>query len=186
MVIRDKRRLDPDSGEVRPPAATDPAPEVQEGQVVPSREDELLSDLQRVTAEYANYRKRVERDRVAVVELATAGLLEALLPLLDSIELARQHGDLDGAFKGVGEGLEQVADKYGLVRYGARGDVFDPAVHHALVQAPDDPDASVTVVAEVLQPGWRLKSGRVVRPAGVAVADPGGPAEVADVPAEEQ
>ena len=186
VVIRDKRRLDPDSGEVRSTEPADVEPEVLEGQAISSREDELLSDLQRVTAEYANYRKRVERDRVAMVELATAGLLESLLPLLDSIELARQHGDLDGAFKGVGEGLEQVADKYGLVRYGAKGDVFDPSVHHALVQAPADPEASVTVVAEVLQPGWRLKAGRVLRPAGVAVADPGAPAEVVDVPVEEQ
>jgi molecular chaperone GrpE len=183
VVIRDKRRLDPETGELRTDVPAEP--EAPAAQAVPSREDELLGDLQRVTAEYANYRKRVDRDRITMVETATVGLLENLLPLLDSIELARQHGDLEGAFKGVGESLEQLADRHGLERYGAQGDVFDPSVHHALVQAPEDPQATVTVVAEVLQPGWRLRSGRVLRPAGVAVSDPGAPAEKPDVPAQE-
>jgi molecular chaperone GrpE len=183
VVIRDKRRLDPETGELRTDVPAEP--EAPAAQAVPSREDELLGDLQRVTAEYANYRKRVDRDRITMVETATVGLLENLLPLLDSIELARQHGDLEGAFKGVGESLEQLADRHGLERYGAQGDVFDPSVHHALVQAPEDPQATVTVVAEVLQPGWRLRSGRVLRPAGVAVSDPGAPAEQPDVPAQE-
>jgi molecular chaperone GrpE len=183
VVIRDKRRLDPETGELRTGVPAEP--EAPAAQAVPSREDELLGDLQRVTAEYANYRKRVDRDRITMVETATVGLLENLLPLLDSIELARQHGDLEGAFKGVGESLEQLADRHGLERYGAQGDVFDPSVHHALVQAPEDPQATVTVVAEVLQPGWRLRSGRVLRPAGVAVSDPGAPAEQPDVPAQE-
>ena len=180
VVIRDKRRLDPESGEVREPAS----PAQQEVPVGPTREEELLADLQRVSAEYANYRKRVDRDRVTVVEMATAGLLESLLPLLDSIDLARQHGDLDGAFKGVGEGLEQLAERQGLERYGEKGDAFDPSVHHALTQAPEDPTATVAVVAEVLQPGWRLRSGRVLRPAGVAVAEPGAAGQMSDVPGE--
>jgi molecular chaperone GrpE len=181
VVIRDKRRLDPDTGAVRPDTG-EARPDLPteagspEPQAIPAREDELLADLQRVTAEYANYRKRVDRDRMSMVEMATAGVLESLLPLLDGIELARQHGDLDGAFKGVGEGLEQVAERYGLERLGAPGEPFDPAVHHALVHAPEDPLATVAVVAEVLQPGWRLRSGRVLRPAGVAVSDPGAPA----------
>ena len=137
---------------------------------------ELTADLQRLSAEYANYRKRVERDRVLVLEMATAGFLEGLLPLLDSIELARQHGDLEGAFKGVGEGLEQLSERHGLERFGVEGDAFDPAIHNALMQAPEDPAAQVATVAQVLQPGWRLRTGRVLRPAGVAVADPGSPA----------
>jgi molecular chaperone GrpE len=170
-VVTDKRRLDPETGEVRPEAAT---PETPAPQAVSAREAELLSDLQRVTAEYANYRRRVDRDRAAVVEHATLALLESLLPLLDAVELARQHGDLEGPFKAVGEGLEQVADRHGLQRVGAKGDPFDPAVHHALVHAPEDPDVDFPVVAEVLQPGWRLSSGRVLRPAGVVVAEPAG------------
>ncbi len=191
VVIRDKRRLDPESGEVRTPepvlegeiedeveaAVTEP--------VVPDADPvaELTLDLQRISAEYANYRKRVERDRVAMVEVATAGVLEALLPLLDNVELARQHGDLDGAFKGVGEGLEQVGERFGLERLGAKGEPFDPAVHHALVQAAPDDSATEARVAEVLQPGWRLRSGRVLRPAGVAVSEPGSPADAVPPPA---
>ena len=166
IVVTDKRRVNADGDVPLEPEA--PAP-----QAVPDREAELLNDLQRVTAEYANYRKRVDRDRVAVVEMAVGGVLEGLLPLLDSVELARVHGDLEGAFKGVGEGLEQLADRHGLERYGAPGDAFDPAVHDALMQAPEDPTATVATVAQVLQPGWRLTSGRVLRHASVAVAEPG-------------
>ena len=181
ITVHDKRRLDPETGEVRPEAQAGAAQaaETPEPQGNP-REAELLADLQRVTAEYANYRRRVDRDRAAVVEHATLGLLESLLPVLDSIELARQHGDLEGPFKAVGEALEQVAEKQGLQRVGAKGDPFDPTVHHALVHAPEDPTVDFPVVAEVLQPGWRLTSGRVLRPAGVVVAEPAGSA--ADVP----
>lgn len=168
IVVHDKRKVDPTTGEVRQePAAPSDKPQAT------SREDELLADLQRVTAEYANYRKRVDRDRAEVVEHATIKLLESLLPVLDAIELARQHGDLEGAFKGVGESLEQIAERQGLQRVGKKGDPFDPVIHHALIAAPEDPDVDFPVVADVLQPGWRLASGRVLRPAGVAVAEPG-------------
>ena len=184
IVVTDKRRLDPETGEVRPEAAAAAEAEAPEPQVVSAREDELLADLQRVSAEYANYRRRVDRDRASVVEHATLGLLESLLPLLDAVELARQHGDLEGPFKSVGEGLEQVAERQGLQRVGAKGDPFDPAVHHALVHAPEDPDVDFPVVAEVLQPGWRLATGRVLRPAGVVVAEPA--AAASDVPDQEQ
>lgn len=182
ITVHDKRRLDPETGEVRPEVAAAAAAESPEVQGT-SREEELLKDLQRVTAEYANYRRRVDRDRASVVEHATLGLLESLLPLLDSIELARKHGDLDGPFKAVGEGLEAVAERQGLQRVGAKGDPFDPAVHHALVHSPEDPDVDFPVVAEVLQPGWRLSSGRVLRPAGVVVAEPASaPSAVPDAP----
>jgi molecular chaperone GrpE len=176
IVITDKRRIHPEAEEVREAPAEPPAEGDALADDLAAVQAELTADLQRLTAEYANYRKRVDRDRVAVVEMATAGLLEAMLPLLDNVELARQHGDLEGAFKGVGEGLEQLAGKHGLERFGVKGDVFDPAVHHALVQAPPDETATETTVAEVLQPGWRMRSGRVLRPAGVAVSEPGAPA----------
>jgi molecular chaperone GrpE len=173
IVVHDKRRLDPETGQVRPDAtASGQAPPPDAAPSGTQREQELLADLQRVTAEYANYRRRVDRDRASVVEHATLGLLESLLPVLDSIELARQHGDLEGPFKAVGEALDQVAERQGLQRLGAKGDPFDPAVHHALVHAPEAADVDFPVVAEVLQPGWRLASGRVLRPAGVVVADP--------------
>lgn len=171
IVVHDKRRLDPETGEVRHPAEAPAGVDMPEAQGI-SREDELLADLQRVTAEYANYRRRVDRDRATDKEHATLALLEQLLPLLDAVDLARQHGDLEGPFKAVGEGLEQVAERQGLQRVGAKGDPFDPTVHHALVHAPEDPDVDFPVVAEVLQPGWRLGSGRVLRPAGVVVAEP--------------
>lgn len=176
VVVRDKRRLDPESGELREPAApaqeqpaadsADPAPE-------PDRVAELTADLQRVSAEYANYRKRVDRDRVAVVEMATAGLLSNLLPVLDDIDRARDHGDLTGPFAAVAESLTQVTSKLGLEQFGEQGEPFDPSVHEALMQAEPDPSASVPVCAAVLQPGYRLSGGRVLRPARVSVAEPG-------------
>ena len=187
VVVRDKRRLDPESGAVREPA-TAAAPEWQTAAAAPEaapadgageqsaacdRVAELTADLQRLSAEYANYRKRVERDRVAVVEMATAGLLAGLLPVLDDVERARSHGDLQGAFLAVGEALEALTAKLGLERFGAPGEPFDPTVHEALMQAEEDPTASVPVCAAVLQPGYRLSGGRVLRPARVSVAEPG-------------
>ena len=186
VVVRDKRRLDPESGELREPApapeATSPATEApaaspdgaDAGEVAgePDRVAELTADLQRVSAEYANYRKRVERDRVAVVEMATAGLLNGLLPVLDDIDRARQHGDLTGAFAAVAEQLEQLTSKLGLEQFGEEGEPFDPAVHEALMQAEPDPEATVATCAAVLQKGYRLSGGRVLRPARVSVAEP--------------
>ncbi len=188
VIVRDKRRLDPLSGQLREPATPAGAPAAAEpvgrdpewDAVAAMKSDldrltgELTGDLQRVTAEYANYRKRVERDRVAVVEMATAGLLAQLLPVLDDIERARTHGDLTGGFKGVGEQLEGLTSKLGLERYGEAGEPFDPHLHEAVMQAAPDPSATVPVCATVLQPGFRV-GGRVLRPARVAVADPAGP-----------
>jgi molecular chaperone GrpE len=183
VVVRDKRRIDPVSGEARiveGSTAIDQESEEQLGDELTADLDrvaaELTADLQRVQAEYANYRKRVDRDRALVVEMATAGLLTELLPLLDDVERARQHGDLDGAFKSVGEGIEAVAEKLGLQRFGDVGEPFDPAVHEALMQAEPTTDSDVAVCAQVLQPGYRLASGRVLRPARVAVAEPAAPA----------
>jgi molecular chaperone GrpE len=188
VVIRDKRRLDPESGQVRVPAADagPPAP-AEAAQPSPDggaaeqdqRVVELTADLQRVHAEYANYRKRVERDRVAVVEMATAGLLSGLLPVLDDVDRARQHGDLNGGFAAVGEALEALTAKLGLERFGEVGEPFDPSVHEALMQAEPDPTATVAVCAAVLSPGYRLSGGRVLRPARVSVAEPGATADAA-------
>ncbi len=188
VVVRDKRRLDPESGALREPAATEPsvppaaAPAV-EGAAAdveqPDRVAELTADLQRLSAEYANYRKRVERDRVAVVEMATAGLLAGLLPVLDDVDRARQHGDLTGGFQAVGEALEALTAKLGLERFGEAGEAFDPSVHEALMQAEPDPTATVAVCAAVFSPGYRMSGGRVLRPARVSVAEPGAVADPA-------
>ncbi|MBK5306315.1 MAG: nucleotide exchange factor GrpE [Frankiaceae bacterium] len=183
VVVRDKRRIDPVSGEVREAHIVDGSVAVDEraeeeaaGDALAADLDrvavELTADLQRVQAEYANYRKRVDRDRALVVEMATAGLLAELLPLLDAVERARQHGDLDGAFKSVGEGIEAVATKHRLERFGEVGEPFDPAIHEALMTAEPTADSEVAVCAQVLQPGYRLASGRVLRPARVAVSEP--------------
>lgn len=184
VVVRDKRRLDPESGELREPAPP-PAEEAPAAPEAPAAADpvaELTSDLQRVTAEYANYRKRVDRDRLAVVETAVGTLLSELLPLLDDIDRARQHDDLTGAFKGVGEALEAVTAKLGLERFGEVGEPFDPAVHEALMQAEPDPTSAVATCATVLQPGYRV-GGRVLRPARVAVAEAGAAAAEAEAEA---
>jgi molecular chaperone GrpE len=189
VIVRDRRRLDPETGAVRdvPPVTADPgapgpeesAPEPPAG---PDPVAELTADLQRVSAEYANYRKRVDRDRLAVVEMATVGLLTGLLPVFDDIDRARQHGDVQGAFKGVAEALEAFTAKLGLDRFGSTGEPFDPSIHEALMQVEPDPDATVATCAAVLQPGYRLRGGgRILRPARVSVAEPGaGPAPQAD------
>jgi molecular chaperone GrpE len=116
----------------------------------------------------------VDRDRVAVVEMATAGLLTGLLPILDDLDRAREHGDLTGPFAAVADSLVQFTEKLGLERFGEPGEPFDPAVHEALMQAESDPSASVPTCAQVLQPGYRMAGGRVLRPARVSVAEPAG------------
>ena len=181
VIVRDRRRLDPETGEARQPAAA-PAPESAPPPAEPEadRVAELTADLQRVSAEYANYRKRVERDRVAVVEMATAGLLSGLLPVLDDIDRAREHGDLTGPFAAVAESLTALTGKLGLEQFGEPGEPFDPSVHEALMQAEPDPAVSVATCAAVLQKGYRLSGGRVLRPARVSVAEPGASSETSE------
>jgi molecular chaperone GrpE len=136
---------------------------------------ERTADLQRVHAEYANYRKRVERDRLAVREQALANVLSSLLPVLDDIGRAREHGDLNGAFKSVGESLETIAAKLGLESFGEPGEPFDPLVHEALMHSYS-PDVTEPTAVQILQPGYKVGE-RIIRPARVAVAEPGdGPA----------
>jgi molecular chaperone GrpE len=135
---------------------------------------ERLNDLQRVQAEYVNYRRRVERDRDVARDLAVGSVLESLLPVLDDIHLARQHGDLDdGPFAAIADKLEATLARYGLERFGAVGEPFDPAVHEALMHTEADlgEGVDVTTVTQVLQPGYR-QGDRVIRAARVAVADP--------------
>ncbi len=131
---------------------------------------ERLADLQRVQAEYANYRRRVDRDRDVVRDTATATVLTRLLPVLDDIGRAREHGELEGAFKSVGEALEQAVASLGLITFGVSGEPFDPMVHEALTHSVSDAVTEATCV-EVFQPGYRIGD-RVVRPARVAVAEP--------------
>jgi molecular chaperone GrpE len=134
---------------------------------------ERTADVQRVQAEYANYRKRVDRDRDLVREQAVAGVLADLLGVLDDIDRARSHGELVGGFRSVAEQLEGQLAKAGLEAFAQAGEAFDPSVHEALtVTYSEDVDASE--VGEVFQPGYRF-AGRVIRPARVAVVEPGQP-----------
>jgi molecular chaperone GrpE len=206
-MIRDRRRIDPLTGQVRDPgtppgpAPSGPAggagkrtdrPDQSDEGVRMERElaDEIagieelgqeldqarreagerLEDLRRLQAEYVNYRRRVERDREAVRDNAVATVMGELLPVLDDIGRAREHGDLTGGFKSVGEALEQTTSKLGLVRYGEPGDEFDPTVHEALMHGYSD-DVVVATCTEILMPGYRFGE-RVIRPARVAVAEP--------------
>ncbi len=132
---------------------------------------ERTADLQRVQAEYANYRKRVERDRAAVREQALANVLSGLVPILDDIGRAREHGELTGGFKSVAESLEATTAKLGLESFGDPGEPFDPRVHEALMHSYSAGVTEPTCV-QILQPGYRVGD-RILRPARVAVAEPG-------------
>ena len=131
---------------------------------------ERTADLQRLQAEYANYRKRVDRDRGAVREQAVAATLAGLLPVLDAIDQAREHGELSGGFKSVADSLQAALGRLGLVTYGEKGDPFDPKIHEALTHSYSSDVAEDTCV-EILQPGYKVGE-RILRPARVAVAEP--------------
>jgi molecular chaperone GrpE len=205
-VIRDRRRIDPQTGQVRdvagqgqprpgrhsaskpggpagpggqdagapgtpgPPGPGGPGDSGLAVAEVTARLAERTADLQRLQAEYANYRKRVERDRMAVREQALANVLSELLPVLDDIGRAREHGELAGGFKSVAESLEAAAAKLGLTAYGETGDPFDPTLHDALMHSYSAEVTEPTCV-QILQPGYKVGD-RIVRPARVAVAEP--------------
>jgi molecular chaperone GrpE len=131
---------------------------------------ERTADLQRLQAEYANYRKRVDRDRAAVREQAVASTLAGLLPVLDAIDQAREHGELSGGFKSVADSLQAATSRLGLVTYGDKGDPFDPKIHEALTHSYSS-DVTEDTCVEILQPGYKVGE-RILRPARVAVAAP--------------
>jgi molecular chaperone GrpE len=209
-VVRDKRRIDPDTGALREPSTSDapaagPAPGMPgtpgaqpprdpSDLIGPSAQEALLTealaertaDLQRLQAEYVNYKRRVDRDREASRELVIGSVLTELLGILDDIGRAREAGELEGAFKAVSESLERVTEKLGLVRYGEKGDPFDPRIHEALLHNYSD-EVDGPTATMVMQPGYRLGE-RVLRPARVAVSEPTeqlpDEAVTADVPVE--
>jgi molecular chaperone GrpE len=194
-VIRDHRKVDPVTGEARHPEGGQAASEADsDGDALAQAEEilnqvevpagesvaqgteaaaaaELKNDLLRLQAEYVNYRKRVERDRAVAGEMAVIGVLNSLLPVLDDLDAARQHGDLaDGPFAAIATKLENALKTYGLTRIDETGVEFDPTIHEALIQQPGD-DIEVDTVSQVLRSGY--KSGeRVLRAAQVIVAVP--------------
>ena len=209
-VVRDKRRIDPDTGTLREPSSSDaPAAGAAPGTpgtpgaqpprdpsdlIGPSAQEALLTealaertaDLQRLQAEYVNYKRRVDRDREASRELVIGSVLTELLGILDDVGRAREAGELEGAFKAVAESLERVTEKLGLVKFGEKGDTFDPRIHEALLHNYSD-EVDGPTATMVMQPGYRLGE-RVLRAARVAVSEPTeqlpGQAAQADVPVE--
>ena len=134
---------------------------------------DLTTDLQRLQAEYLNYKRRVERDRELIRENATYAALAPIVDVLDTIDRAREHGDVDGGFKAVADQLERVVSNVGLTRFGAVGDAFDPSLHEALSHIGTDPEVSVTTCKVIAKAGYRIGD-RVVRAAQVLVVDPAG------------
>lgn len=187
IVIRDKRRLDPETGEPRPvppqeATAENDGPGMDQEAAVPTEAQlteidrlttelaERTGDLQRVSAEYANYRRRVDRDRALLGEIAQDRMLLDLLPVLDDITRADEHGDLTGGFKNVADALFGALAKCGLETYGEAGDLFDPTLHEAVAHSTSPEVDGPTCVA-VMRKGYR-RGERVLRTAMVAVADP--------------
>jgi molecular chaperone GrpE len=187
-TVRDRRRIDPETFQLREPqSAAAPGPEgsaeddAAPGQSGPAGGDEQVqqlqtalaertADLQRLQAEYVNYKRRVDRDRDLTRKVALEGFVKDLLPVLDDVRSAREHGELNGAFKAVGEQVERITGKHGLESFGTKGDPFDPHIHEALMQVPAEGVTGPTCV-EILQPGYRIAD-RVLRPARVAVGEP--------------
>jgi molecular chaperone GrpE len=174
-AVKDKRRVDANGTTEK--VASEPEPTAQAGDgsnpeldELRNGLDELTRDLQRVTAEYANYRKRVDRDRTLVAEQATGTVLTQLLPVLDDLDRARNHGDLVGPFAAVAEQLSAAVGKFGLSAFGDVGDPFDPTLHEAVAHT-SSPDVTETACIEIMRRGYLLGD-RLLRPALVAVADP--------------
>ncbi|HVH93768.1 MAG TPA: nucleotide exchange factor GrpE [Nocardioidaceae bacterium] len=130
----------------------------------------LTNDLQRLQAEYVNYKRRVDRDRQMVKENATFSVLSAMLPVLDDLDRAREHGELEGGFKAVADSLERIVAAQGLVKFGKPGDEFDPRFHEALMHG-HSPDVTTTTCQTIVSAGYQIGD-RVVRPARVTVVDP--------------
>jgi molecular chaperone GrpE len=130
----------------------------------------LTADLQRLQAEYANYRKRVERDRAVAHELAIGSVLTELLATLDDIDRASEHNELTGGFKAVADQLAAITTRIGLEKYGTAGDAFDPQIHEALLHDTSS-EVAVSTASKILQSGYKYKE-RILRPARVAVTEP--------------
>jgi molecular chaperone GrpE len=146
---------------------------------------ERTADLQRVQAEYLNYKRRVDRDRELVRQNATYAALAPITEVMDAIDRAREHGELDGGFKAVADQLERIMAGVGLVKFGEVGDPFDPTVHEALSHIGEDPDVTVTTCKVITKAGYRIGD-RVVRAAQVLVVDPvsDAPPQTEDSPGE--
>jgi molecular chaperone GrpE len=202
-VIRDKRRIDPETGQPRTPGTSAAGPDAAAGpesgagapETAPSADGqqpgdkphpdtalaaERLEEMRRMKAEFVNFRNRTQREREADKDRAVGAVIEALLPVMDDLHSAREHGDLgEGTpFRAIADKIESTLERFGVRRVGEVGDVFDPTVHEALMHLPADspgvdlPDgATEMTIVQVIQPGFVVND-KVVRAARVAVADP--------------
>ncbi len=179
VTVTDKRRIDPETGEVRHvasgPAPGEPAPEAAAaapgGPASADKVAELTADLQRVQADYANYRKRALREQQASAERAKATVVSQLLGVLDDLDRARSHGDLEsGPLKSVADKLASALTGLGLAVFGAEGDDFDPALHEAVQHEGDGAEGSKPVIGNVMRQGYKLGD-QVLRHAMVGVVD---------------
>jgi len=169
VKISDKRRIDPQTGQPRDESAANQ----NSGETSSETSDkvsELTSDLQRITAEYANYRKRVDRDRELIRDMSTSVALEQLIPILDDISRAREHGDLTGTFSTVADALSTVTKRLGLVEFGKVDEDFDPSIHEAL-STMEDESVQSQKIGTVAQVGYKVGE-RILRPARVVVKQP--------------
>lgn len=174
VTVTDKRRIDPETGEVRqvPPGGTPggaaAGPFEGESPEEAGKAAELLGDLQRVQADFANYRKRALRDQQAAADRAKAAVVNQLLPVLDDLDRARKHGDLEsGPLKSVADKLESALTGLGLSAFGAEGEDFDPLLHEAVQH---EGDGSRPVIGTVMRQGYKLGE-QVLRHALVGVVD---------------
>jgi molecular chaperone GrpE len=180
VTVTDKRRIDPETGQVRhvasgaapSGAAPDAAdPKAGPGEATADKVAELTADLQRVQADYANYRKRALRDQEAIAERAKAAVVSQLLGVLDDLDRARSHGDLEsGPLKLVADKLLSVLTGLGLAAFGAEGDDFDPVLHEAVQHEGDGSEGSKPVIGNVMRHGYKLGD-QVLRHALVGVVD---------------
>jgi len=199
-TIRDRRRIDPETYQVREPQAAAPGPgapsgpsdleETAAGTAAAAEIAELktqlgerTADLQRLQAEYVNYKRRVDRDRDVARKGGIETVLRDLMSVLDHIGSAREHGELTGGFKAVAEEIERVTARHGLESFGTAGEPFDPHIHEALMHAHADGIDGPTCV-QILQPGYRVGE-RILRPARVAVAEPDPDAPAAQAESQE-
>jgi len=189
VVIRDKRRIDPKTGQVRPASDSGAGPRPDpvaddslEAELAGGEDDPVLAelrseiaertgDLQRLQAEYANYRKRMDRDRALIAEAATGSVVAGFLPVLDDLDRAREHGDMVGGLKSVADQIDSVLANLGLVAFGEVGDPFDPTIHEAVLHDTSE-EVDVPTCTTVMRKGYRIGE-RLLRPAMVGVSDPG-------------
>jgi molecular chaperone GrpE len=187
VTVTDKRRIDPQTGEVREgvqsgAAPSGAAPGTPGGEQA-DKVAELTADLQRVQADFANYRKRALREQDAATERAKAVVISQLLPVLDDLDRARSHGDLDsGPLKSVADKLAAALTGLGLTEFGTEGEEFDPSMHEAVQHEGDgSAGSSGLVIGHVMRKGYRLGE-FVLRPAMVGVVDAGEVTDRADTP----